>query len=78
LIDRIKMTYSPLDELKLDGTDNEKTLNTYTALTVKAIHEALHGKKGLVDRVSFLEKKYWIFMGGFAVIVFVIEIIFQS
>ena len=69
------MAYSPLDQLKLDGTDDEKTLNLFTALTVKAIHQAIHGngKKGILDRISFIEKKVWIFMGGFAVIMFILK-----
>jgi len=70
--------FTPLDQLNLDGTDDEKTLNVYTALTVKAIHQAIYGngKKGINERLSFVEKKVWFFIGGFTVIVFILEIIF--
>jgi len=71
--------YSPLSQLKLDGTDDPNTVSLYTALAVRDIHQVLHGngKKGIVERVDNIEKRSFYILGGAAVFLFILNVALQ-
>ena len=76
---QIVMAKSPLDQLKLDGTDDPGTVSIYTALTVKQIFETLHGngKPGLCERQDRTERRFIYFAGAFAGVMVILNIMLQ-